>query len=674
MSKLKRNKGIGNLKLKSIRVKLVLMLILICQVPLITFGLMAYNKSNKVLFDKLKTTANQEVELVDGSIDNYFKGIVSDVTMISSNVDFKEIMLHPEYEEYALRIEKELKESNEDIEQVIFSTVDKKVIRYPERKADPNYDPTVRPWYKGAIENEGNVVFSQPYKSTTGNFVVSVSKTVSNNGSVIGVISVDIDLSNISKEMAKIKIGNEGYVFISDAQGLMVSHPDKSLLGGDINTKLSYWEEVKKTPRGFAQYEYNGEEKFVSYSTNANTGWKIMASMKQSELKNDTNSITKLLMAFFVIALPINILVASLFSRDINRNIKKLREIFSKASAGDLTERININSKDEFEELADSFNQMTEGICTLIGNVKQSSDTINKTSVSIASMSDQTANAIGDISKTIDQVASGSSEQARDIENGVSELQALVSKLQQISNQAQSMNKISKNTDEMTKDGLVVMDMLSTKSLDTEDASDKIEVAVKDMSEASGNIKAITNSINEISEQTNLLALNAAIEAARAGEAGKGFSIVADEIRKLAEQSTLATKDIEVLIDKVEDKSKVAVKAVSEAKTTIKEQGDAVNKTKTTFKDIAEAINNLVIMINGIQLSVENINKDKDSIMEKMQNLSAISEETAASTEEVSAATEEVAASMDEFRNNANNLKGLSENLESDINKFKIKD
>ncbi|MBK1813396.1 methyl-accepting chemotaxis protein [Clostridium sp. YIM B02505] len=672
MSKRKKNKGTWNLKLTSIRVKLLLMLIVICQVPLITFGLTAYNKSNKILFDKLKTTSNQELELVNGSIDNYFKGIVSDATMLSNNVDFKDIMVHPEYEAYALGVEKELKESNNDIEQVIFATVDKKVIRYPEHKVDPNYDPTVRPWYKGAIENEGNVTFSQPYKSTTGNYVVSVSKTVSNNGSVIGVVSIDIDLSNISKEMAKIKIGNEGYVFISDAQGLMISHPDKSLLGGDINTKLGYWEEVKKNPRGFTQYEYNGEEKFASYSTNAITGWKIMASMKESELKNDTNSITKLLVAFFVIVLPINILVASLFSRAINISIKKLKEVFNKASAGDLTERISINSKDEFEELADSFNQMTDGICALIGNVKQSSDTINKTSISIASMSDQTANAIGDISKTIDQVASGSTEQARDIEDGVSELQSLVVKLQEISNQARSMNEISGNTDEMTKDGLIVMDMLAIKSLDTEDASDKIEVAVKDMSEASSNIKAITNSINEIAEQTNLLALNAAIEAARAGEAGRGFSIVADEIRKLAEQSTLATKDIEVLIDKVDDKSKVAVKAVSEAKATIKEQGEAVNKTKITFKDIADAINNLVVMINSVQSSIEDINKDKDSIMEKMQNLSAISEETAASTEEVSAATEEVSASMDEFSDNAKNLNSLSENLENDINKFKI--
>ncbi|GFZ33513.1 methyl-accepting chemotaxis protein [Clostridium zeae] len=672
MTKLKKNKGIWNLKLRSIRVKLVLMLIFICQVPLITFGLSAYNKSNKILFDKLKTTTNQELELVDGSIDNYFKGIISNTTMLSNNVDFKEIMLQPEYEGDALGIEKELKESNEDIEQVIFSTVDKKVIRYPERKVDPNYDPTVRPWYKGAIENEGNVTFSQPYKSTTGNFVISVSKTVSNNGSVVGVVSVDIDLSNISKGMGKIKIGNDGYVFISDAQGLMISHPDKSLLGGDINTKLGYWEEVKKNPRGFTQYEDKGEETFVSYNTNAMTGWKIMASMKESELKNDTNPITKLLIAFFIIVLPINILVASLFSRVINKSIKKLKEVFNKASSGDLTERININSKDEFEELADSFNQMTDGICILIGNVKQSSDTINKTSVSIALMSDQTANAIDDIAKTIDQVASGSTEQARDIEDGVSDLQSLVSKLQEIGDQARSMYKISGNTDEMTKDGLVVMDMLSTKSLDTEEASNKIEVAVKDMSEASSNIKAITKSINEIAEQTNLLALNAAIEAARAGEAGKGFSIVADEIRKLAEQSTVATKDIEVLIDKVDDKSKVAVIAVSNAKATIKEQGEAVNKTKITFKDIADAINNLVIMINSVQSSIEGINKDKNSIMEKMQNLSAISEQTAASTEEVSAATEEVSASMDEFSDNAKNLKILSENLESDINKFKI--
>ncbi|WP_160670062.1 methyl-accepting chemotaxis protein [Clostridium sp. C8-1-8] len=672
MPKLKMKESGKRFNFSGIGFKLILILILICQIPLNTFGVLAYNKANNILYDKLKTTAGQELELVSGSIDNYFSGVSATTKMLSNNVDLTQIAIHPEYASFALELFREAKESNSDIEQIVFSTIDKKIVRYPAQETKAGYDPTTRPWYKGAIEKQDDINYSEPYKNSTGKFVVSISKTVMNNGTLVGVVSVDVDLKNLSEKLSKVKVGNSGYAFISDAEGLMIAHPDSSLIGGDITTKQSYWNEVKSNPRGFTKYTYNGQNKFASYSTNAVTGWKIMASMQQKELNDDTDDIRNLLIIIIAIFLPLNILVAYIFSKSIKKNINKLKDVFKKASAGDLTERIKINSKDEFEELANSFNEMTDGICALIGTAKESSDIINKTSVSISAMSGQTTNAVADIAKTIDQVASGSTEQAKDIEDGVSELQSLVFKLQEINEKTKSMFKVSENTDEMTKDGLVVMDLLSSKSKDTNNASDKIEIAVRDMSEASSNIKAITSSINEIAEQTNLLALNAAIEAARAGEAGKGFSIVADEIRKLAEQSTEATKDIEALIDQVDDKSKIAVRAVSEAKTTISEQGEAVTKTKVTFVDISKAIENLSNMISSVQSSINDINRDKDSIMEKMQNLSAISEETAASTEEVSAATEEVSASMDDFNENAQRLKSLSEELNNDINKFTI--
>ncbi|WP_143316135.1 methyl-accepting chemotaxis protein [Clostridium sp. HBUAS56017] len=663
--------GKSKLNFNSLKVKLMIILIVICQVPLISFGAITYKMTGNILYSKLKATTNQEVDLVNVAVDNYFNGLIASTEMLSNNIDFKEIIIHPDLEFNAKSLIKGIKDTNGDIELIQFSTTDKKTIKYPEEQTEAGYDPTSRPWYKGAVENKEKIYITEPYKSN-GKLVVGIAKSVTYNNEIIGVISISVNLDKLAEKISEFKVGNEGYIYISDVNGVIISHPDKSIIGEGAAAKQTYWNEVKENSKGFTEYIYNGESKYASYSTNNTTGWKILASMPENELKVDTNKIVKLLIIFFIVALPINLIVASVFSKGINDSIKKLKEIFGKASAGDLTERLHIKSKDEFGDLANSFNSMTDGICDLISSVKKSSETIADTAVSISTMSDQTTSAVEDIAKTIDQVSVGSTEQARDVEASVEELQELVYKLQEINEQAKSMHNVSENTDKMTKDGLFAMDILSSKSVDTNNASDKIEIAVKDMSGASSNIRTIINSINAIAEQTNLLALNAAIEAARAGEAGRGFSIVADEIRKLAEESTLATKDIEKLIEEVDDKSQVAVKAVNEAKSTIQEQGEAVNKTKATFDSIAKAIDNLTNMINTVQNSIIGIDKEKDVIMEKMQNLSAISEETAASTEEVSAATEEVSATMEDFNGNAKNLKDLAENLSEDINKFRI--
>ncbi|MDS0524849.1 methyl-accepting chemotaxis protein [Clostridium sp. SHJSY1] len=660
------------MNIRSIRMKLLILLILICQIPLISFGIIANNVTVNILHDKLKSTTGQQVDLVSSAIENYFKGIVKITNMLSSDKNFTDIKINPQNEADAISLLKEMVGNNSDIDNIVFSTTDKKIIRYPQVVTDATYDPTTRPWFIDAMTNKENVIVTEPYKSAKGTLVVGVAKTVSYKDKVIGVISISVSLSELSKTISAYKVGDRGYIIVTDKNGLGVAHPDSTFIATDMASKQTYWEALKGADSGFTEYIYQEKNKFASFTTEKFTRWKIMAAMEEDELTEDTNKIRNILIIFFIVVLPINVLVASLFSRGLNRNLLKLREVFGNAAKGDLTKEVNIKSKDEFEELSYSYNSMSNGIRDLIGSVKNSSDTINDTALSISNMSGQAAGAVEDIAKNIDQVATGSTEQAREIELAASELESLSAKLQKINEQTNSMYKVSEGTDGMTKEGLVVMESLSSKSVDTENASDKIELAVKDMSYASNNIKVIIGSINEIAEQTNLLALNAAIEAARAGEAGKGFSIVADEIRKLAEQSTLATKDIENLIEEVDNRSQVAVKAVSEAKSTIKEQGEAVSKTKLTFSDIASSIDNLTNIINSVKSAIIDINKDKDLIMEKMQNLSAISEQTAASTQEVSAATEEVSATMEDFNGNAKNLKELVDDLEKFINKFKI--
>jgi methyl-accepting chemotaxis protein len=178
--------------------------------------------------------------------------------------------------------------------------------------------------------------------------------------------------------------------------------------------------------------------------------------------------------------------------------------------------------------------------------------------------------------------------------------------------------------------------------------------------------------IKSISEQTNLLALNASIEAARAGEAGRGFSVVAEEIRKLAEESDQFSETIAVIVRNLQNEVSQAVEEINKMTTIVHNQSDGVNKTKEKFNGIAKSIEKTTRLIEILTQSSDEMKNKKEDILESIHNLSEISETNAAATEEVSASVQEQTASMDEIAHSSQNLLSLADATKEMISKFKI--
>lgn len=667
-------------KFNTIMSKLMIILIITNLISLSVLGFLNYRESYQLLENKLKLTSTQTLKEINGSIDNYLSGLESQIYTFSKLEILPSLMDNKQKGEIATNIYldllnnylKSIKEANKTILNVYFAENTK--VMYVEPYVDlTGYDPTATEWYQGAESTPDGVYWMDPYTDTaTKKTTTTLSKAVISNGNFIGVVGIDLDLEQLSSSLSNIKFGEEGYVFVTDQNGITIAHPDTTIIGQNTVTTTDLWEDINNKETGFADYSYKGISKYATFATNEKTSWKIVASLETSELTDDTNKLLLSTSVVLFITLLVIAILSYFISKLLIKNIYILQAEMKKASNGDLTAHAVINSKDELQTLGDNFNAMVDSIRELITKVKESSTTVSDTSYSILKMSSETSNAINEIATTIGEVATGTNDQAKDIELNSVNINDLAQRLGYITTSTNEMDELSNNTKILSQNGLIQIKTLVEKAEANTNIAGKVNEIILEVNNSSKEINTITDTINQIAEQTNLLALNAAIEAARAGEAGRGFSVVAEEIRKLAEQSSKATSDIATLINGMNMRTVEAVKAMDETKSVVVDQATSVDETKAIFQNILGSIEELSKKVNIINQSIIEIDTKKSQIVESTANLSAISEEISASTQEVSASTEEVSATTEVFASYSMELSNIADKLIEQINQFKI--
>ncbi|WP_243156005.1 methyl-accepting chemotaxis protein [Clostridium sp. C2-6-12] len=661
------------MKVNNIRSKLVLSLMGICIIPLLILGYGANWQAKSILNEKLKVTSQQTLSEVNSGIDNYFEGFNTIVTMLSNNYNFVNAD-KDEPSSFIPSLLKNVKDSNNDIFSTYLGTADGKFLIYPNQKMPDGFNHMERPWYKQAIENKGKVIVTLPFKDAqTGKSVVAIAKAIERDGKIVGVCSMNVSLNTLTEKISSKKIGISGYIFAADVEGKnMIAHPNKDLIDTDVASKQNFWNEVKTSEKGFLTYTYNNAQKFGVYETNQLTGWKLVATLDEKEISNDTKSILTTTLIIILAIVIVSVILSLFLSKGISNNIKNLKEVFEKAAKGDLTVKIKASTKDEFMDLANSFNEMIGNISNLMSNSFSSSKTVLETSANLASMSEEVTASIGEVAKAIQEVAEGATNQAQNAQNGAAEMNDLSNSLDKISENSSEMDNLSVNAKNLGDKGLSMIDALIEKSNKTKISTSEVNDIVKDMNDSTKKINNISETIVEITEQTNLLALNASIESARAGEAGKGFAVVAEEIRKLAEQSKNSTEEIKLIIANIQTKSDTAVNAIKQTEEIVIEQEAAVGKTQEIFNEILKAIESMIKKVEEVKESTKDMNQKKMVVVSEIENISSISQETASVSEEVTASTEEITAVMARFTKHADELQVLAEKLATELNNFKI--
>ncbi|WP_010289550.1 methyl-accepting chemotaxis protein [Kurthia massiliensis] len=380
-----------------------------------------------------------------------------------------------------------------------------------------------------------------------------------------------------------------------------------------------------------------------------------------------------LLVILMVITIIISVAIAIFFARFLTRPIEKLSQATKEVAAGNLAvKEVFIDSKDELAELAHSFNTMIHQLQKLVGNVSQSSTFVAASAQQLLASTEQSSKATQHITSSIQEVASGSRLQEEHITNNQQTLEEISTGVERVAHATNEVSSLSDEALKMTERGQIsidhVVEQMQQINHSTTDSASRIRL----LNERSSEIANIVNVITEISDQTNLLALNAAIEAARAGEHGKGFAVVADEVRKLAEQSKQSADDIAALIQEIQQETQHAVTSMDQGTKDVAAGIEAVSVVGDGFTRINEAIQHITNEITDITNFAEEMAHSSNQIVDAMEKISRLSKNASDYSENVAVTSEKQLSTMEEINSASEDLAKRAEKLLADIQYFKL--
>jgi len=373
-----------------------------------------------------------------------------------------------------------------------------------------------------------------------------------------------------------------------------------------------------------------------------------------------------------VFNLTMSLLLFLIFSQTTKKQTTNISDMLESISQGNVNMEFDqlANHNKAFAKISEHMRTVGLEIRSLVESTYKLTKSMLQSSFEITEKVKNASISIHEVSDSIEEMSAGAAEQALETENSVLSLTELSEQITTVSDSYQKIIQETTNVNHLNEDGISTVHLLRTKSNAFSESSEKIFDAVTNLTTTLKDIGLFVNTIQDIAEQTNLLALNAAIEAARAGESGQGFAVVANEVRKLADESKGSTEEISNLIIHIEKDSQEALSAMKSMKEVSDQQLTAVNQTETSFQQIASAIDSITAKINETNETIKQMNDGKEKSVVYIKNTAQISNEMAATSEQFTATFENQLAVFKELELAAAQLKEISNDMEKRLEKY----
>ncbi len=423
----------------------------------------------------------------------------------------------------------------------------------------------------------------------------------------------------------------------------------------------------------------NGQPFFAAYIPHKNSDGKIIGMFFAGQPSASVEKyITSVVMSMVILSLVLVAIVCVIIIFLANKLVKALvdvEDVIDRMAEGDLTvevpERV-LKRKDEIGFMGQSLLGTITKLGDILKNIQEASKVLNEEAVSLGSMSSQTSETADEVSRAVDEISKGAVTQAEEVEHATQLVSDMGFQIEQIAQSVNGLFEVSNTMQQAGEEAGTNMEDLRASNEHTASGIEKVAENVARTDKSVESISKALEMITDIADETNLLSLNASIEAARAGDAGRGFAVVASQIQKLAEESTNSANQISQIIKTLSEDSSNTLRVTEELKKDVMVQQEKMDNTVTKFGAVNEGIDASGSSTAQINTQATECDNARITVVDIIQNLSALSEENAAATQQTTASVQQLNATVNLLSDAASQLQDLSHQLDEDIRFFTL--